>query len=211
MARPGGREVVRVGLLGRSGAGACPNLLQRRPAAGSAASRSAEYQRLSSGVLVGFGPLQQIWTTGAAAGPPGRGAASRAEAAAGAPGRRDARFALEGAVPTVILECKMRISTRRRPVAVLADRGDGPARTTKCPHSRRHDHPHPRAAAPGEKGSLFGRWRLLVGRGGVRRNYSYPDRLRYRFLYHSTSPGSLLPGRSWFVRRARVHSTTIFS
>jgi len=64
MARPGGREVVRVGLLGRSGAGACPNLLQRRPAAGSAASRSAEYQRLSSGVLVGFGPLQQIWTTG---------------------------------------------------------------------------------------------------------------------------------------------------
>ena len=210
MARPGGREVVRVGLLGRSGAGACPNLLQRRPAAGSAASRSAEYQRLSSGVLVGFGPLQQIWTTDAAASP-GRGAASRAEAAAGAPGRRDARFALEGAVLTVILECKMRISTRRRPVAVLADRGDGPARTTKCPHSRRHDHPHPRAVAPGEKGSLFGRWRLLVGRGGVRRNYSYPDRPRYRFLYHSTSPGSLLPGRSWFVRRARVHSTTIFS
>ena len=69
MARPGGREVVRVGLLGLSGAGACPNLLQRRPAAGSAASRSTKYQRLSSGVLVGFGPLQQIWTTGAAAGP----------------------------------------------------------------------------------------------------------------------------------------------
>ena len=177
MARPGGREVVRVGLLGRSGAGACPNLLQRRPAAGSAASRSAEYQRLSSGVLVGFGPLQQIRTTDAAAGP-GRGAASRAEAAAGAPGRRDARFALESAVPTVILECKMHISTRRRPVAVLADRGDGPARTTKCPHSRRHDHPHPRAAAPGEKGSLFGRWRLLVGRGGVRRRLGAPLRAR---------------------------------
>ena len=177
MARPGGREVVRVGLLGRSGAGACPNLLQRRPAAGLAASRSAEYQRLSSGVLVGFGPLQQIRTTDAAAGP-GRGAASRAEAAAGAPGRRDARFALEGAVPTVILECKMHISTRRRPVAVLADRGDGPARTTKCPHSRRHDHPHPRAAAPGEKGSLFGRWRLLVGRGGVRRRLGAPLRAR---------------------------------
>ena len=210
MARPGGREVVRVGLLGRSGAGACPNLLQRRPAAGSAASRSAKYQRLSSGVLWDSGLCNRF---GQPAPPraPGRGAASRAEAAAGAPGRRDARFALEGAVPTVILECKMRISTRRRPVAVLADRGDGPARITKCPHSRRHDHPHPRAAAPGEKGSLFGRWRLLVGRGGVRRNYSYPDRLRYRFLYHSTSPESLLPGRSWFVRRARVHSTTIFS
>ena len=132
MARPGGREVVRVGLLGRSGAGVCPNLLQRRPAAGSAASRSAEYQRLSSSVLVGFGPLQQIWTTDAAASP-GRGAASRAEAAAGAPGRRDARFALESAVPTVILECKMHLSTRRRPVVVLADRGDGPARTTTRP------------------------------------------------------------------------------
>ena len=201
---------MRMGLLGRSGAGSCPNLLQRPSAVGSAASRSAEYQRLSSGALVGFGPLQQIWTTDAAAGP-GRGAASRAEAAAGALGRRDARFALEGAVPTVILECKMHLSTRRRPVVVLAVRGDGPARTTKCPHSRRHDHPHPRAAAPGGKGSLFGRWRLLVSRGGVRRNYSYPDRPRYRFLYHSTSPGSLLPGRSWFVRRARVHSTTIFS
>ena len=33
MARPGGRGVVRMGLLGRSEAGACPNLLQRRPAA----------------------------------------------------------------------------------------------------------------------------------------------------------------------------------
>ena len=66
-------------------------------------------QRLSSGVLVGFGLLQQIWTTDAAAGP-GRGAASRAEAAAGALGRRDARFALEGAVPTVILECEMHLS-----------------------------------------------------------------------------------------------------
>ena len=31
------------------------------------------------------------------------------------------------------LECKTRISTRRRPVAAVADRGDGPARTTRPP------------------------------------------------------------------------------
>ena len=72
MARPGGRGVVRVGLLRRSGAGACPNLLQRRPAAGSAADESAEYQRFPSRTPAGSGPLQQIWTNGAPAGP-GRG------------------------------------------------------------------------------------------------------------------------------------------
>ena len=61
--------MVRVGLLGRSGAGACPNLLQRRSGPGSAARRSAEYQRLSSGAPARSGPLQQIRTTGAAADP----------------------------------------------------------------------------------------------------------------------------------------------
>ena len=55
--------VVRVGLLGRPRAGVCPNLLQRRPATGSAARRSAEYQRFSSGAPARSGPLQQIWTT----------------------------------------------------------------------------------------------------------------------------------------------------
>ena len=55
--------VGRMGLLGRSGAGTCPNLLQRRPGPGSAARRSAEYQRFSSGALTRSGPLQQIWTT----------------------------------------------------------------------------------------------------------------------------------------------------
>ena len=81
MARMGGRGVVRMGLLGRSGAGSCPNLLQRPSAARSAASRSAEYQRFSSGVSARSGPLQQIWTTGVAAGPAGRAGAGR--------GRRD--------------------------------------------------------------------------------------------------------------------------
>ena len=69
MARMGGRGMVRMGLLGRSGAGSCPNLLQRSSAARSAASRSAEYQRFSSGVSARSGPLQQIWVTGAVAGP----------------------------------------------------------------------------------------------------------------------------------------------
>jgi len=50
LAGMGGRGVVRVGLLGRSGAGSCPNLLQRRSGPGSAARGSAEYQRFSSGV-----------------------------------------------------------------------------------------------------------------------------------------------------------------
>ncbi len=68
-----GRAVVRVGFLRRSGSGSCPNLLQRRPGSGSAARRSAEYQRFSSGSPVRWGSLQQIWTNGAAAGP-GRGA-----------------------------------------------------------------------------------------------------------------------------------------
>ena len=61
--------VVRVGLVGRFGAGSCPNLLQRRPGPGSAAEESAEYQRFSSGAPARSGPLQQIRTTCAAAGP----------------------------------------------------------------------------------------------------------------------------------------------
>ena len=56
-----------VGLLRRSGAGACPNLLQRRPATGSAMRRSAEYQPFFSRAPARSGPLQQIWTTA----PPG--------------------------------------------------------------------------------------------------------------------------------------------
>ena len=69
-----GTSVVgRVGLLGRSGAEACPNLLQRRPATGSAAEESAEYQRFSFGASARSWPLQQIWTACAAAAPWGGG------------------------------------------------------------------------------------------------------------------------------------------
>mgnify|MGYP000666602909 CR=1 FL=1 len=56
--------------------GACPNLLQRRSGLGSTTEESAEYQRFFSCISARPGPLQQIWTTRAAAGP-GRGAASR--------------------------------------------------------------------------------------------------------------------------------------
>ena len=65
-------NVGRVGPLGRSGAGTCPNLLQRRSATGSAAKKSAEYQRFSSGTPARSGPLQQIWTT-CRRGPSGEG------------------------------------------------------------------------------------------------------------------------------------------
>ena len=77
--RRGARTVVRMGLLRRSGAGSCPNLLQRHPGPGSAPRRSAEYQRSSSGTATRSGPLQQIRTTRAAAG--------RTAAAADAPDR----------------------------------------------------------------------------------------------------------------------------
>ena len=64
-----GRGVVLVGLLWRSGAGACPNLPQRRPGPGSAAKKSAEYQRFFSRAPARSGPLWQIWTTRVAANP----------------------------------------------------------------------------------------------------------------------------------------------
>ena len=85
--------VGRMGLLGRSGAGTCPNLLQRRPGPGSAARRSAEYQRFSSGALTRSGPLQQIWTTRR---PDPPGGAPRAAAR----GRRGPAFRAPGGART---------------------------------------------------------------------------------------------------------------
>ena len=110
---------MRVGLLRRAEAGACPNLLQRRSAAGSAVKKSAKYQRFSSGAPARSGPLQQIWTNGAAAGPctdGGRGdhpapEPPRPPGVGPVPGRRDVHFALERALLTAHLECKMHIST----------------------------------------------------------------------------------------------------
>ena len=91
--RRGARAAGRMGLVRRSGAGTCPNLLQRRSATGSTGSRTAEYQRFSSGAPARWGPLQQIWTTRAAAGrtaaaadaPIGRTAPVRASAGGASP------------------------------------------------------------------------------------------------------------------------------
>ena len=111
---------------GRSGAGACPNLLQRRPGPGSTAEESAEYQRFSSGAPARSGPLQQIWTT-CRRGPSGEGGRGsdgdhdgrpddRTRPAGRPPGRRrrrDVHFALKRAVPTVVLESRMHVSAKR--------------------------------------------------------------------------------------------------
>ena len=97
--------------------GACPNLLQRRSGPGSAARKSAEYQRSPSRTPAGSGPLQQIWTNGAAAGfcaDGGLGDHLGPGAGQARPGRRDVHFALESAVPTVVLECKTHISSAKR-------------------------------------------------------------------------------------------------
>ena len=82
--RPDSPGVVLVGLLWRSGSGACPNLLQRRPRPGSAARRSAEYQRFFSGAPARSGPLQQIWTNRAAM-DPGMGGTGRDDVPLDAP------------------------------------------------------------------------------------------------------------------------------
>ena len=156
----GGHVMVLVGLLGRPGAGACQNLPQRRPAAVSAANETAEYQRFSSRVPVRLGSLWQIWTTRAAAGP-GRGATGRSTTTTGTPAseqgpqaatpaspdgprRRNVHFALESAAPTVILESKMHLSTRKGPAAAVTNHGDNPTV---------HDDPSLQATASGEKGS----------------------------------------------------------
>ena len=117
MVRMSGSGMVRVGLLGRTRAGACPNLLQRRSGPGSAARRIAEYQRFSSSAPVRSGPLQQIWTNSAAAGSDGDH--SRCP---------DVHFALESAVPAVVLECKMHHSRAKCTSRRAEDRRSRPGR-----------------------------------------------------------------------------------
>ena len=57
------------GVGGMVRGGVCPNLPQRRSGPGSAARRSAEYQRFFSRAPVRSGSLWQIWTACVAAGP----------------------------------------------------------------------------------------------------------------------------------------------
>ena len=72
---------------GRSGAEACPNLLQRRPGPGSTAEESAEYQRFSSGApaLRRDRGLCNRFGQPAAADPPERAAAGPMATMTGAP------------------------------------------------------------------------------------------------------------------------------
>ena len=145
----GGHGVILVGLLGRTGAGACPDLLQRRLAAGSALSRSAEYQRFSPCTPARSGPLQQIWTTCAAEGPP--------EGRRGPGGDRGGH----SLTPRRALRTRKCSSNRcsrvqnahlgeeGAGVAILADRGADPAPE----HLRR----------PGEKGASYFMLRINPG------------------------------------------------
>ncbi len=87
-------RVVLLGLLGRPGAGTCPHLPQRRPGPGSVVNETAEYQRFFSRVPARSGPLWQIWTTGAAAGPVGRASPASARSMTSAPARTPARRAV---------------------------------------------------------------------------------------------------------------------
>ena len=100
-----------MGLLGRSGAGACPNLLQRGSGPGSAARRSAEYQRFAFYASARSGPLQQIWTTRAAAGSDGdhKQVPRRALRTRKCSSNRHSR------VQNAPLEIEMHISTSRGP------------------------------------------------------------------------------------------------
>ena len=73
--RPSGADGAPEAIRG----GACPNLPQRRSGPGSAVSGGAEYQRFFSRAPARSGPLWQIWTAGAAAGPVGRAVARLGE------------------------------------------------------------------------------------------------------------------------------------
>ena len=149
----GGQGVILVGLLGRTGAGACPDLLQRRLAAGSALSRSAEYQRFSPCTPARSGPLQQIWTTCAAA----VAAEDPPEGRRGPGGGRGGR----SLTPRRALRTRKCSSNRCSRVqnahlgeevagvAILADRGADPAPE----HLRR----------PGEKGASYFMLRINPG------------------------------------------------
>ena len=68
-----------------------------------------------------------------------RGPRAASPASPDAARRRDVHFALESAVPTVTFECKMHLSTRKRPMVILRT-----AVTTALKHLQR----------PGEKGSM---------------------------------------------------------
>jgi len=171
-----GAEVVRVGLLGRSAAETCPNLLQRRSAARSVARRIAEYQRFSSRTPAGSGPLQQIWTTRAAAGPctdGGRGYHPAPRPPRPPPGRRNVHFALERALLTARLECKMHLSRAECTSRRSQDR-PVPHHPGRLPPTPSRADPGPQTTTPGEQGSMSlshrgSCWSVMMRSAGRRR------------------------------------------
>ena len=149
----GGHGMILVGLLGRTGTGACPDLLQRRLTAGSAAVKSAEYQRFSPCTPARSGPLQQIWTTCAAA----VAAEDPPEGRRGPGGGRGGR-SLTSRRALRTRKCSSNRCSRVQNahlgeevagVAILADRGADPAPE----HLRR----------PGEKGASYFMLRINPG------------------------------------------------
>ncbi len=138
-------RVVLVGLLGRPGAGTCPHLPQRRPGPGSAANETAEYQRFSSGVPARSGPLWQIWTTGAAAGPVGRASPASAvhDVGTGADTRAEGGRRPGG-----------------RPVRPRRPRPSASAGPAQAPRSPGAPHHRPLNSLPARSGSLWRIWTI---------------------------------------------------
>ena len=81
----------RVGLVVSAGAGACPNLPQRRSGPVSTVSGGAEYQRFFSRAPARSGPLWQIWTNGVR-GPVGEGVRGSGGGHCGRPDDRGDHF-----------------------------------------------------------------------------------------------------------------------
>ena len=137
-----------VGLLWRPGAGACPNLPQRRSGPGSAAKKSAEYQRFFSRAPARSGPLWQIWTNcrrrpgGEGGCPPRRGPRRRRRR-----GYRRGGRSRTGRTPRSTAPAP----PERRPTRAQAPR---PARTG-VNHWERGFNPRPHGPTP-----------VLMGRGG---------------------------------------------
>ena len=155
-----GAEAVRMGLLGRSGAGACPDLLQRRSGPGEAANESAEYQRFFSRAPARSGPLQQIWTNGAPADPcadSGRGDHPDPRAPRRALRTRAGTFNRTSRGRNAPLESIMHISTSTGPTR---------SRGRPRPAALAHDRARP-CTTPGGKALIFvthnARTRMFIG------------------------------------------------
>ena len=134
-----GAEAVRMGLLGRSGAGACPDLLQRRSGPGEAANESAEYQRFFSRAPARSGPLQQIWTNGAPADPCADGGPGDHPDPRAGPPRTGPRLPARRLYTTpglVRTGSRSRVVSHADPSGPVGGVDPGPARDRSCPTAK---------------------------------------------------------------------------